>query len=747
MFKNVSLFNYQKEFDSNQIIKISNFLEKPILNIDNNSYYINIDVTYNELLNNSETLVKELFYKLYYYKKNYFLFTYHRLEKLKYIPPLSQYLHQDNEIIKKYLYLEQLIKIIINTSTIVVYPTKEIVETKEDIFKTNKVIPLDSLNENQLKAINTIKGPSILLAPAGSGKTKTIVNRVVHLINEGVNPNNILVLAFNKKARDELDQRLNNKFSIKTNIKTFHSFGNQIVNKYLKYDFDIESNEKINIDIISSLVKGNYEYYVEIFSQIKNNLLTFDELEDKNILYLFERYIESCQQERFYNFDDMLYLAVKIILDNYDARDEIQKQYEYILIDEFQDLNKIQLMLIEIIAKFQDNIFVVGDDDQMIYRFRGASENVILNYKNNYSICNQYILNMNYRSCKNLIYHANQVIKYNRKRVDKDILAYQKNNGKIDLFVEENIEKESKKIVEYIKDAKNYNDIAILYRYNQHGDYLKVFLDVNNIPVKNYNIEILKTSIGSVIFEYLKLVLNAKPSGKTIQKCLLNYDSSFPYKFLNKITSLESLYDTSLIEILNDNQKDNYYSFIRKFKLVKLNLDIKLINLIKIFNISTDEEENLEIILKISNILGNISSFYQYFLKKKSFSNDGVILNTIHKTKGEEFENVIYYHVTKNKEYIEDERRLFYVAVTRAKKNLLITTSKDSKSDFIKEYILNEKFKNDNNMDLKLSVLRYENQIKELNKFKNECNIENQLIIKDKIIELKKELDYRKQLI
>lgn len=782
--KSISLFNYSKNFTSEQIIRISNFIKKPNLDLNQNCYYINIDVSYKELLNNSKLINDELIYKIYFYQKNYFIFTHHSFKRLNKIPKLGNLLHLNHELINRYLYLEQIINIIKMTTTVIEYPNTIIEASEKIIIPNNKKLALENLNDEQMLAVKITKGPNILLAPAGSGKTKTLVNRIVHLINQGVDPDGILVLAFNKKAEIELTTRLNQKFQIQTNIKTFHAFGNQLIKKHLHYEFDVSKQE------LQRKVKNeNNIELIQIFSQIKNNLLTNQEIKDFKTWKLFEQYNNERQQEKIYDFDDMVYLAIKLLLDDQQLRNSIQHQYQYILIDEFQDLNNSQQMLVDIIAKPQNNLFVVGDDDQMIYRFRGATEKGILNYEKRYSICSKNILSINYRSTKNIIEHANQIISYNKNRVIKDIRAYQKENGRLDLIIENNMYDEANKIVEYLKRYKSnkYSDFAILYRYNQYGDFLKIFLEHNNIPVSNYQLEILNTYFGKIFLNYLKLIIEPHPSSKVVQGCLYHFAEDLPYNFINKVTCIEDLFNvTKLQNELNDEQIDICQRFIKKVRSLKLDNNLEVKNLVKGFNLDKkinnqnpvdDEEtlqsETLKIILELGKIL-NINETYHYLINNKKSSQDGVVLSTIHRTKGNEYANVIYYHVvTTNNSLIEDERRLFYVAVTRAKKNLLITTINNEMSCFIKEYFLNKKLRPYPNLDLKLEIIRSENRINYLIQnltqvekeikysydFFNYNQIDKQLLVQyynnrhlkeqleNKIDGLKKEMYYRSKLI
>ena len=718
MQKSISLFNYSKSFNSNQVLDVKKFIENPSLDLTLDYYYINLNLTYNELLENSKIIVNNLIYKLYYYKKIYFLFTGISLLRLENIPKLSKFLHESLTFIENYLYIEQLLELLKMTSTIYEYPSW-VNHLEDTISKSNlNNIKLDLLNENQLKAVKSINGPNILLAPAGSGKTKTLVNRIVYLINKGIKDDNILVLAFNKKAADELIMRLNN-FNIMVNIKTFHAFGNVLIKENYDYDF----------------VNG------DDFSDFKNNLINKNDVDNQEWLD-YQRYLNKQTEEKTYNFDDMIYLAIKLLLDNKILRSKIQKQYNYILIDEFQDLNKAQLLLVDIIAKPLNNIFVVGDDDQMIYRFRGSSENSILNYEKHYGIANKNLLEINYRSPKNIVYHASQVISYNKNRENKNIKAFSTNNSNLELIIEDDMEHEAKVVLDYLKTHSN---VTVLYRYNTYGDYLKIFLEQNNISVASSRLDFLDTEFGKLLFDYLKLIFENNPSSQVIRRCLYNYDSQIPYYFINQIFSIEDLFNLEKMKNLDTIEVTSIHEFIKNVKKLKLN-ESSLITLIKIFKLeekidSLDSgKEAYKMVLGISKLLKNINNLYHYLINNNLNTNKkGIVLNTIHKTKGNEYDNVVFYHVVNNSSLIEDERRLFYVAVTRTKGDLLITTIDSEKSIFIKEYFLDKNLTNYSNMDLKLDLIRLENQIKK----RQNLDSESTSLISDRLEIIKKELYYR----
>lgn len=771
-YNSCSIFNYNKSYKDT--LKISEFLKHSELDLNKNNYLIEIDISYNNLLDNIEIIINKLIYKIYFYQKKYILISKISLTKISSIPSLEKLLHTNVQLLKKYLLLEQFINLIKETSIVLDYQNKTIIKPNKTIYSNNKQYLLEQLNTEQLKAIENINGPNLLLAPAGSGKTKTLVNRIIYLINNGIRCENILVLAFNKKAEQEITTRLSNNFNIKTNIRTFHSFGNQIIKKHLNYKFDMDNNEKTNLKMLNKIIK-NKEDYLDTFSQIKNNLLTEKELNDEQLWLVYQKYLELCQKEQFYTFDDMLYLPIIILLKDKNIRNNIQNQYQYILVDEFQDLNKAQMLLIDIIAKPQNNLFVVGDDDQMIYRFRGSHERFILDFPKEYGICFQNILTTNYRSPNNIVMNAKKVINYNTNRIFKDTKAFQKNDGIINLAVENDIYKEGLAVVNYIKKLENinYNDIAILYRYHQYGDFIKIILEQNNLPVDNSNLKILNTNIGKIVFNYIKLLVQAEPKSETIYNCLIDFDTTLPKQFLVKINNIDDLFNKKIFsKYLVDKQLLDYQKFIYKIRIIRINNNIKIKTAIKAFNLEqhcddeVDEQnlsakETLKMFIRIGDIIGNIKEIYNYFSnKKETINKDSIALSTIHKTKGNEYNHVIYFHVTDvNSEQIEDERRLYYVAVTRPKKSLLITSVKNETSIFLKEYFLDEKLKEYNNQHLSIFLLKLKSELHIINKnmikiqYHNSLNdnyyylILQQQSISKKINDIEKEINFRLKLV
>lgn len=425
---------------------------------------------------------------------------------------------------------------------------------------------LEQLNKEQMIAVNHIDGPMRLLAPAGSGKTKTLINRVSNLINQGVKPNEILALAFNKKASEEMEKRLQELFGISdANVKTFHSFGNGIIKEKLKWNFNVKNEKSGTRELIKSAVekhvnikrvrnKDPLEAYLEKLSKIKNELLPYDDflIEDQDkvidIQPVFEDYLDGMFRQNFYNFDDMLYLAARILLDDKIIRQRNQAKYKYILVDEFQDLNKAQLLILQIISLPDNNLFIVGDDDQMIYGFRGAEIRHILEFNHRYAVNRDQVLNINYRSARDLVRQSKWLIDHNKARVFKDIKPNMKEQGNIQLYIGKNLKEQCERIANWLKSKKNsqnkWTDFAVLYRYNEYEINLYVELRNQGIPVFLNDKRAFNSAVGKTIFAYLRTIYKPTECSNDEFKRVLNVPNQYlTNNFISTINTWNDLID------------------------------------------------------------------------------------------------------------------------------------------------------------------------------------------------------------
>ncbi|HRW58581.1 MAG TPA: UvrD-helicase domain-containing protein, partial [Chlamydiales bacterium] len=344
------------------------------------------------------------------------------------------------------------------------------------------------LNKPQQQAVQTTKGRVLVLAGAGSGKTRVITYRIAHLLRTGVKPENILGLTFTNKAAKEMQQRIakliNPALAKKVTLSTFHSFCVKILRKHiakLGYTkaFSIY-DEKDNLRILKQIVEEyddktlpHPQDLLSLFSDFKNKGMHYNELIDdtdkkkeKNLQEIFERYDNSLKSYNALDFDSILSLTAKLLNTHKEVAEEYQNLYQYIMIDEYQDTNNIQYQIAEAISKSHNNLFVVGDDDQSIYGWRGADVKHILEFK-----ADSFIkLEENYRSYPTILHAANHVISHNKTRHQKRLFSSKKEDQKIHLFNAPKDVDEAQGVIDRMIKLKEkgykWEDMAILYRSN-----------------------------------------------------------------------------------------------------------------------------------------------------------------------------------------------------------------------------------------------------------------------------------------
>lgn len=611
---------------------------------------------------------------------------------------------------------------------------------------------LGSLNDRQKEAINITEGPLLVLAGAGSGKTKVLTTKVAYLVLEkNVAPSNILAITFTNKAAKEMKERILSMVGAvgyKIQISTFHSFGLSILQKHydklgLSKNFTILDSDDSNV-VIKGILKDrnydeNYRVIKSIISNNKNALVDSVEFErfvgndyDEMVLDVYRRYEERLKRNNSVDFDDLLMLPIVLFRKYPSVLKEYQEQYKYILIDEYQDTNEAQYLLAKMISSKYKNICVVGDDSQSIYSWRGSNYKNILNFEKDYPDCKTVYLEQNYRSTKTIIEASNELIKNNVHRKDKNLWTENEEGVKIEYHTALNEKDEAYYVIKQINqllDSKiKLSSIAILYRTNAQSQNLEKELVLSNIPYK---------VIGSVYFynrkeikdlmAYLKLIYN-KDDDVSLMRIInvprRKIGKTTLDKLKDKANSLNiSLYDATemgkelefkqLIEELRK-QKDEMtlVSFIElvldKTGLIKelenegtIEAESRIENLKEFKTIAIQFEENYGII-SLEDFLNEISLVADVTEYK---DNEGVTLMTVHSAKGLEFDNVfivgleesIFPHLNsfENKEQLEEERRLCYVALTRAKKRLWLVNAeartiygnkvKNPESRFIKE--------------------------------------------------------------
>lgn len=594
---------------------------------------------------------------------------------------------------------------------------------------------IDNLNDKQKEAVLYINGPMLVLAGAGSGKTKVLTNRIANLIDNGISPANILAITFTNKAAKEMKDRVfnligNDAYMIQ--ISTFHSLGLKILKEnYEKLGYDknfvvIDSDDALTV--IKKIMKDmnlSPQYYnaKNIRNKIgsaKNELMdlqSFANLEyDKNIVKVYEKYLEKLKLNNSVDFDDLLILPIRLFREYPSVLESYQERYKYILIDEYQDTNECQYIFSKMLAKKYKNIFVVGDNDQAIYAFRGANYKNILNFEKDYPDCKTILLEENYRSTKTILNAANSVIKNNKLRKDKNLWSNNE-EGELIKYIRTDGEKEeadyvAKEIKKLINEGVNPVDIAVLYRTNAQSRVMEEACLKNNIPYKIigsfyfYNRKEIKDLIC-----YLRLINNYKddvsllrvinvPKRKIGEKTIDNIsnvalvnnsclfdaiNSGKELEFKNLILDLkekcENLSLTEMVELVLD--KSGIKQELENEK--SLDSEIRLENLEEFKSITKNYEEEYGVI-SLDDFLNEISLVSD--MSEHQDGNNKVSLMTVHSVKGLEFDDVfvigmeegIFPHYNAINEgtnsAIEEERRLCYVAITRAKKKLWLLNAK-----------------------------------------------------------------------
>ncbi len=595
---------------------------------------------------------------------------------------------------------------------------------------------LDLLNKEQKDAVTYLNGPLLVLAGAGSGKTKVLTSRIAYLIEKGVNPRNILAITFTNKAAAEMKERVTKLVGGEAGnmqISTFHSFGLKLIrynNEYLGLDnnfaiFDTEDSLTAIKRVLKRLNIDTEKYSPKTFrnkiSSLKNDLIDADSYNryamsdfDKLVIPVYKEYEKELRENNAVDFDDLLILPIKLFKENKDLLKKYQDLYKYILIDEYQDTNEAQYIFTKMLAKKYQNICVVGDSDQAIYGFRGANFKNILNFEKDYPLCKTIILKTNYRSTKNILNAANSVIKHNIERKEKELESIKGDGEKVTYYRARNGKDEvnyvTDKILELEKKNVSLDDIVILYRTNAQSRVFEDELLKKNIP---YRI------IGAVNFyarreikdlmAYLKVINNPRDAisllraintpkrgigNRTIDDLVYKsnelgislfdaIDSGKALSFKNIILDLQDAVNhlslTELIEEVLD--KSGLREELLKENSVEA--ETRLENLEEFKSISKAFEDKYGLI-SLPDFLYEVSLISDN--TEVTDSSNRVSLMTVHAVKGLEFDYVfltgmeegLFPHAIslESNSEIEEERRLCYVAITRAKEKLYITNAR-----------------------------------------------------------------------
>lgn len=590
----------------------------------------------------------------------------------------------------------------------------------------------ENFNEGQKKAVEHFRGPALVLAGPGSGKTRVITYRTKYLIEKyGVNPSTILVITFTKAAAMEMKQRfqtMTERKYVTVNFGTFHAVFFGMLRHAYGYSADniIREEQKMRFfkEEISHMdleIEDEAEFIQNIIgeiSRVKNerkDILQYEALscDTNSFRRLFQKYENLLRRQNQIDFDDMLVYTYELLTQRKDILQAWQNKFQYILIDETQDMNQLQYDIMKLLAAPRNNLFMVGDDDQSIYRFRGAKPEIMLGFEKDYPNAKRILLDTNYRSRKQIVEAAIKVIDHNTSRFTKEIKAARPEGTPVITaeFANQKEEYECmiEKILYYHRQGGKYSDIAILCRTNRQPGGLAEKLMEYNIPFQMKDVipNLYDHWIAKNIMTYLKLgkgsqkrsdllqILN-KPLRYISRECLedeiiswdvmLQYYEEKPW-MCDRIETLQ--HDLKMLQPMKPygaihyiRHVIGYEQYLRDYALDHRMKAEELLEVLEEIQESAKGYDTLEEWQK------HIEEYGANLVKqqRERESKDGVLLCTMHSSKGLEFpivfipeanEGITPYQKAVMKEEIEEERRLFYVAMTRAKELLYVFSVKE----------------------------------------------------------------------
>ena len=622
---------------------------------------------------------------------------------------------------------------------------------------------LQNLNDAQLKAVTAPLAPTLVLAGAGSGKTRVLTNRILYLMQEcGVHPSEILAITFTNKAANEMKRRL---FDFHCDaqymhVSTIHSFCATVLRVESKSlgrgsNFSIyDEGEKKSV--LKSIVKSKFDDgnasmvdgFADSISDIKNNapdLLDGDIAQHANnddyfkeqleklsavtecasneeLIKVIEDYSAKMRENNAMDFDDLLYYVHKLFSNFPEILDKYRERFKYILIDEFQDTNKVQYQIFKMLGEKYRNLFVVGDDDQSIYSWRGADSHNLKKFQNDFPDCNVYKLEQNYRSTKRILDVANEVISKNINRFEKVLWTENEEGLKVQLFSAYNEQDEAYFVSEQIQNILYLNseyklrDFAVLMRVNALSRSFEQQFARNRIPYKVFGgFKFFERKEIKDVLAYMRLIHNPYDSEAFIRALNVPKKRGIGDTSIAKLNGLSAEYGLPLLDVISDERNLEIFNSTTRAKLLDFyTLIMDLCELSRKTNVITFVHQMLDILefRKVWTDLGeddraiNIDEFEQSvmefqesdpdasladYLQTVSLSQDMddanttdyVTIATIHAVKGLEFKVVFVVgledglfptsRLSYEAEKMQEERRLMYVAVTRAEKRLYLT--------------------------------------------------------------------------
>jgi DNA helicase-2/ATP-dependent DNA helicase PcrA len=591
------------------------------------------------------------------------------------------------------------------------------------------------LNEKQREAVTVEGGPVLVIAGAGSGKTRVLTHRVAYLIGvKGVPPYRIFVATFTNKAADEMKDRIRNLIGSDIRdlwIGTFHSLCARILRQeierlgtYTRYFtiLDREDQKKILKEVLGEIGEesSKLESLAESISRYKTGLY---EAEDQYFLSLYKHYSRKLLEYNALDFDDLLLLPLRIFKEFPEVLEYYSTKFQHVLVDEYQDTNHLQYLLIKALSHIHRNVFVVGDEDQSIYSFRGADIQNILNFEKDFPDCKIIKLEQNYRSTQKILHAASTVIKNNRYRIGKTLWTSNPPGENLVIIETEDEDEEAQKVVEIIRSSKRpFGDFLILYRINAQSRSLESALQRNGINYKIVGgIKFYERKEIKDILAYLKFLVNPKDD-ISLERILNVPPRGIGPETIKVLKEKSHELGLPLFEIIKNHQEillssrihralDNFLGLINALEskvseLSAYEMVTFLVDEIRYYDYllrSTEPEKAQEKIENVRELIGEIKKFSEensksvmdYVLQISlrsdiddyNVSPDFVTLMTVHNAKGLEFPVVIitgleesifpHYRSKDNPLELEEERRLFHVALTRAKEKVYITFTKN----------------------------------------------------------------------
>lgn len=590
-----------------------------------------------------------------------------------------------------------------------------------------------SFNHSQEEAIRHFKGPALVLAGPGSGKTTVITHRTKQLIESyHVEPEHILVITFTRAAALEMKERFMNLMDGKRTAVTFGTF-HSVFFRILKYAYHYraeniareEERQNFIREIIQNLhleIEDENEFVNDILSEIsviKNDRIALEHYYPKNcseqiFKAIYEQYEWRMQKENRIDFDDMLLLTYELLAARLDILKLWQEKYSFILIDEFQDINKVQYDIIRMLAAPRNNLFIVGDDDQSIYRFRGARPEIMLGFEKDYPDARRILLNINYRCSKSIVSAAGQLIMNNKTRFQKQIQSFHSTGASIYIRQCRSVQEETTAILEQIHDYEEhgmaYSDMAVLVRTNIGARAIVEKMIEANLPfqMRDQIPNLFEHWIARDLLTYMEIaagddsraaflkIINrpkryihreALSEQRVTMNLLRGYYREKDW-MLDRIDRME--YELKMLRMMTPYAAINfirkgidYESFVKEYAQYRR---MKPEELMEVLDALQESANNYKTLREWKQHISDYTKELKEKISDQQTQKDGVQISTMHSAKGLEYEAVFLPDVNESivphtkavlDADLEEERRLFYVAMTRAKNYLHIYSLKE----------------------------------------------------------------------